>query len=314
MGFASNVLDIREGIKFSSLFLMLLAVLIFRMRCQLGLIFWLLLLVIYSALSVLSIIFYGTSIIEYYNDKQKIILILVGKTPGDLGVFVYFLVFSLIFYLNPRRFSKFAIVLGLGIICLEFVGSQTALVGLTIALLGYMILLIVPRYFSVLMVLSFFALLLSPLSLFALDHSHLAELAAEYNSLTTSRSYLWEAFVLDYQDRPLEQQIFGTSLDRQLVSIEIIRDTSDVHSTAYDLLNYFGAVGFLIVNSLWLFSFSLCPRNLKPILLGLASIMVVSSLFKYPGTIPLLMFMMTSPLWLVHKDFGGKVRVSNSCR
>ena len=87
----------------------------------------------------------------------------------------------------------------------------------------------------------------------------------------------------DYQ-RPFGIQLFGSDLSRHLITVsKISYETSDVHNTFLDILNYYGLV-FLLLFLFWYIFSSGFFRSKKSftILVSYFPVLMLSAVFKFP--------------------------------
>ena len=309
----SQEFDLNEFIKFFSLFLMIYLLIIINISPHTGFICWAVLLIAYSLLGLLSIIYFYDYIYVYYTQKGKIILNYIGRTPGDAGVWVYFLFYTFIcysYYMNQKK--RLVLVFTFVIPLLMLIGGRTVLGATLVAALGYIVLIKFKKYFHLVIYPSFFMILFAPVFLFSISNSQLLILADQFDQITTSRSWLWQSFIADFRLRSFLDQFVGLSFDRREIHTPAMKPTSDLHSTVYDIINYFGVAGLLYIYSLLFFCFVLARDFVKPLLLGLATFMIFASIFKLPGTIPLIVFMIFGSLCLKENSYSKRFNISNS--
>ena len=102
--------------------------------------------------------------------------------------------------------------------------------------------------------------------------------------LFSGRESIWEAFFNNIFSRGDGQILFGSDLSRHLITVsKISYETSDVHNTFLDILNYYGLV-FLLLFLFWYIFSSGFFRSKKSftILVSYFPVLMLSAVFKFP--------------------------------
>jgi hypothetical protein len=104
------------------------------------------------------------------------------------------------------------------------------------------------------------------------------------SSFYSGRDALWFSFINEFFSRNEWHQIFGTDLSRNLViATEISYETSDVHNTILDIMNYYGLLPLLIIIIWYIFSSGFWrSKKSFTILLAYFPVLMLSSVFKFP--------------------------------
>tara|TARA_B100000242_G_scaffold291202_1_gene264081 strand:- start:13020 stop:14057 length:1038 start_codon:yes stop_codon:yes gene_type:complete len=226
--------------------------------------------------------------------RPRIVFLGLGRTPGDTAqAFTALFIVSVLFAKNASRAKKIFLQI-LRIVAFIMVGltqTRTMMLVLLIFLTGIFL-----EKFGYLKIKSYLFILLLFLTLpivFATSDP------AALSKISSGRYDLWVAFLNDFSQRDVLDFWFSTDLSRREVVVpEMNYETSDVHNTFFDIMNYFGLFGLILVVLFYLISTRCFNSNISLIVfLSYLPVLFLSCAFKYPGTFYVSLLFLMLPIY-----------------
>lgn len=131
------------------------------------------------------------------------------------------------------------------------------------------------------------------------------------SKLFSGRDQIWSQFLQDYFNRDEVSILFGFDLSRhEIIVNEISYQTSDVHNTFFDIMNYYGLITVIILSFWYLFSSGFFKTKKSfVILVAYLPILVTTSIFKYPLAFYSSLLILMLPIY-----FSNAKQTSNESR